>query len=247
MIRIIRSFLCMVCFVVFGLGALGLGGIIFPIMLFICRRPESRRRILSQSIHGSWRFFVWLMAGMRLISVKCNDVQQMKKLRGNIIVANHPSLIDVVILISMIPRSVCVVKKSLFHNVFVRRVIRHIYLSNDMSADEFIARGNEFLDAGYNIIIFPEGTRTVAGRNIRLHRGFAYLHLHTGKPILPIHIENTPPILGKKQKWYDMGTHTSVYTLKLKDKIAYRDADFRTVRDKAIDITNMASRAMFDA
>ncbi len=247
MIRIIRSFLCMVCFVVFGLGALGLGGIIFPIMLFICRRPESRRRILSQSIHGSWRFFVWLMAGMRLISVKCNDVQQMKKLRGNIIVANHPSLIDVVILISMIPRSVCVVKKSLFHNVFVRRVIRHIYLSNDMSADEFIARGNEFLDAGYNIIIFPEGTRTVAGRNIRLHRGFAYLHLHTGKPILPIHIENTPPILGKKQKWYDMGTHTSVYTLKLKDKIVYDRTDTQSARDTAIAITNMAAHAMFDA
>ena len=166
----------------------------------------------------------------------------MKNLRGNIIVANHPSLIDVVILISLIPKCVCVVKKSLFHNVFVKRVIRHIYLSNDMSAEEFIARGSEFLGAGYNIVVFPEGTRTVAERNVRLHRGFAYLHIKTGCPILPIHIDNTPPILGKKQKWYDIGTKTSVYTLKMKEKIVYTMDKNQTMRDAAISVTNMAAR-----
>ena len=169
----------------------------------------------------------------------------MRKLRGNIIVANHPSLIDVVILISLIPCCVCVVKKSLFHNLFIKRVIRNIYLSNDMSADEFIKRGAEFLDSGYNIIVFPEGTRTVAGRKIRLHRGFAYLHMKTRRPILPIHIENNPPILGKNQKWYDIGTKTSVYTLALKDEIVYNNPENQTTRDAAISITNMAARAMF--
>jgi 1-acyl-sn-glycerol-3-phosphate acyltransferase len=237
----------MLCFAIFGAGALGLGGIVFPIMLFIYRRPATRRRMLSQSIHWTWKFFVWLMAAMRLISVRCDDIKQMKSLKGHIIVANHPSLIDVVILISLIPRCVCVVKKSLFHNIFVKKVIRNIYLSNDMGADEFIARGSEFLDNGYNIIVFPEGTRTVAGRKIRLHRGFAYLHLKTGCPILPIHIENTPPILGKKQKWYEMGTKTSVYTLKLKEKIVYSRAETQTARDAAIVITNIAETAMFEA
>lgn len=245
MIRAVRSFLCLLCFAIFGGGALGLGGIIFPIVLLIYRNPASRRRILSQSIHVSWKFFVWLMSGMRLISVKSPDIDAMKELRGNIIVANHPSLIDVVILISLIPRSVCVVKKSLFHNIFVKKVIQHIYLSNDMSLEEFIAHGGDFLDNGYNIIVFPEGTRTVAGRKVRLHRGFAYLHMKTGRPILPIHIENTPPILGKKQKWYDIGTKTSVYTLKLQDAIYYKRSDNQTERDAAILITNIASRAMF--
>lgn len=245
MIRIIRSFLCVICFAIFGGGALGLGGIVFPIMLLFCRRPSSRRRILSQSIHGSWKFFVWLMSAMRLISVKYDDINSLKHLRRHIVIANHPSLIDVVILISLIPRSVCVVKKSLFHNIFVKRVIQHIYLSNDMDATEFITRGTEFLDAGYNIVIFPEGTRTVAGRRVRLHRGFAYLHLKTGRPILPIHIENVPPILGKKQKWYDVGTKTSVYTLKLRKKITYTMVDDQTIRDAAICITNLASNAMF--
>lgn len=244
--RFIRSFLCMLCFFIFGAGALGLGGIIFPIMLFIYRTPAARRKILSHSIHVSWRFFVWLMVMMRLISVKCDQMDKLKKLSGRIVVANHPSLIDVVILISIIPNSVCVVKKSLFHNVFIKKVIRHIYLSNDMDAKEFIARGTDFLDDGYNIIIFPEGTRTVSGRKIRLHRGFAYLHMNSGYPILPIHIDNKPPILGKTQKWYDIGTKTSIYTLTLKDEIAVRESHNGAGRDMAIHITNMASNVMFE-
>ena len=245
MIRIIRSFLCLLCFAIFGGGALGLGGIIFPILLLLYRRPETRRKILSQSIHGSWKFFVWLMCWMRLISVKCDEIRELNQISGHIIVANHPSLIDVVILISLIPKCVCVVKKSLFHNVFIKGVIRNIYLPNDISAEEFIARGSEFLDAGYNIVVFPEGTRTVNNRKVHLHRGFAYLHIKTKKPILPIHIDNTPRILGKTQKWYDVGTKTSVYTLKLKNTITYKTTENRSMRDEAILVTNIASNAMF--
>jgi 1-acyl-sn-glycerol-3-phosphate acyltransferase len=236
----------MLCFLVFGAGALGLGGIIFPIMLIIYRDWATRRQILSKSIHVSWHFFVWLMVGMRLISIKY-DKRKLKKITGRIIIANHPSLIDVVILIALIPKCVCVVKESLFHNVFVKKVIRHIYLSNNMSAEEFISRGGEFLKDGYNIVIFPEGTRTVAGRRVRLHRGFAYLHMKTGCPILPIHIENDPPILGKKQKWYDIGTRTSEYTLTVKDEICYKSPVDGKMRDVAIDITNIASHAIFEA
>lgn len=245
MIRIIRSLLCLLCFVIFGGGALGLGGIMFPITLFICRNPSKRRKILSKSIHVSWQFFVWLMSGMRLISVRCDNVIQLKNLRGYIVIANHPSLIDVVILISLIPNSVCVVKKSLFRNIFIKRVIRNIYLSNDMSADEFITQGTNLLGDGYNIIIFPEGTRTVPGRQIRLHRGFAYLHIKTGHPILPIHIENVPQILGKMQKWYDIGTQTSVYTLNLRPEIIYKVHESQSLRDAAIDVTGVAAQAIF--
>lgn len=245
MIRVIRSFLCLLCFIIFGGGALGLGGIVFPIVLLMHHNQKTRRKILSRSIHGSWKFFVWLMSMMRLISVKCDEIKRLGDISGHIIVANHPSLIDVVILISLIPNCVCVVKKSLFHNLFIKKVIRHIYLSNDMSAEEFIARAGDFLDAGYNIVVFPEGTRTIEGRKIHMHRGFAYLHIKTKKPILPIHIENTPRILGKNQKWYDIGSKTSIYTLRLKNEIMYKIPENQTIRDAAISITKLASNAMF--
>ena len=246
MIRIIRSFLCAFCFAVFGVGALGLGGIIFPILLLIYRSPAKQRAILSQCVHISWRFFVWLMSSMRLISVR-GDIKELKSVRGRIIVANHPSLIDVVILIAYIPHSVCVVKRSLFHNPFVKKVIQRIYLSNDMDVDDFVAHATEFLKSGYNIIIFPEGTRTVPGRKVHLHRGFAYLHLASTAPILPIHIENAPRILGKHQPWYDIGSRISVYTLTLKDEIIYKISPNQTRRDAAISITQLTLGAIFES
>lgn len=245
--RVIRSFLCALCFALFGIGALVLGGLIFPIILLVYRNPMRQRKILSYFVHISWRFFVWLMVVMRLISVKCSDKQRLRSLRGHIIIANHPSLIDIVILISRIPNSVCVVKKGLFHNFFIKHVIRKIYLSNDLPAEEFVNRGMEFLKAGYNIIIFPEGTRTMAGRKIKLHRGFAYLHLESKCPILPIHIENSTHILGKNQPWWDVGTKTSVYTLTLKKDIKYDVLKTSTIRNAAIKVTNIAETEIFHA
>lgn len=237
----------MLCFFLFGLGALALGGLVFPITLLIYRKKSGQQKIFSWLVHSSWRLFVWLMVAMRLISVECNDKKRLQSLRGHIVVANHPSLIDVVILISYIPNCVCVVKQSLFNNFFVKWVIRKIYLNNDMPADEFIERGTSFLKSGYNVVIFPEGTRTVAGRKIRLHRGFAYLHLHSHSPILPINIENNPKILGKNQPWYDIGTKTSLYTLTLKPDVQYQTQNTSNSRDAALDITKTISNAIFNA
>ena len=190
MIRFIRSVLCALCFCIFGLGGLLIGSAIFPIILLFYK-SEQQRKIFTNSIHISWRFFVWLLCFLRLIKINCPESKRLKSLRGTIVIANHPSLIDVVILVSKIPNSVCVVKESLFRNPFVRGVIGKTYIANTMKPDEFIKNGSDVLSKGYNIVIFPEGTRTVPGKIIRLHRGFAYLGLATGADILPIKITIT--------------------------------------------------------
>ena len=246
MIKIIRSLLCVFCFFVFGLGSLLLGGAMFPIVLLVCK-PERQRKIFANTIHITWRFFVWLMCSLLLIKVKCPAGKQLKSLRGTIVIANHPSLIDVVILVSKIPNAVCVVKESLFKNFFTRKVIEKTYLSNTMPPEEFIARGADALSKGYNIIIFPEGTRTVPNRKIRLHRGFAYLQIATGAKILPIKITNTPPILGKLQPWWDIGKKTSVYDIVPMPFICFDAEKSPNNRASAIDITEKAKDSLFQA
>ena len=246
MIRLIRSFLCCICFTLFGIGGLGLGLLVFPIILIFFRGTH-QRRILCNSIHITWRFFVWLLTFSRLISVRCDQDNLLRNLHGHIVIANHPSLIDVVIVVSKIPNSVCVVKDNLFHNFFIRHVIRRIYLSNNMSPDEFLTRGTEYLKSGHNLVIFPEGTRTRPNHSIHFHRGFAYLHLHSGAPILPIMIHNTPPILGKGQPWYDIGRQTSNYTLTPLSVIQHTPSADRSDRQIAHDITAQAKSALFPA
>lgn len=240
--KIIRSVLSGFCFTVFGLGGIIAGTLIVPIPLLLLNK-RNQRSVLSGTVHYLWRAFIWLMCALKLIDVKIQGAEKLKNTRGKIVIANHPSLIDVVILVAKIPRSICVVKGSLFQNIFVKYVIRHVYLSNSMEPETFIKQVSTILDDGYNIIIFPEGTRTIPNKPIHMHRGFAYLHLNSRHDIQPIHIENNPYILGKGHKWYSVGDKTSVYTLKVLPTI--KSAKFENNRQNAIKITQRAQKALF--
>ena len=244
--KFIRSFLSGFCFAVFGIGGIITGlGIVPLILIFFSKKKQ--RQILSGMVHYLWKIFVWGMCILKLIKINTKDNKKLNKLRGNIIIANHPSLIDVVILVSKIPRSICVVKGSLFKNFFIKSLIRRIYLSNSMSPEDFMMQATKDLNNGYNIIIFPEGTRTQKSKPIHLHRGFAYLQMHSGHDIQPIHIKNTPHILGKNSSWYDVGDKTSIYTLKVLPKIAFDGKKTDSGRKNAISITQSAKKALFSA
>lgn len=244
--KIIRSFLSGLCFSIFGIGGIITGLGIVPLVLIIFPKKQ-QRQIFSSMIHYLWKVFVWGMCIMKLIDVKIKDKDQLKQLRGNIIVANHPSLIDVVILVSKIPRSICVVKGSLFKNFFVKSLIRRVYLSNSMPPQDFMDQAIKDLNMGYNIIIFPEGTRTIKNRPLHLHRGFAYLQIYSGHDIQPIHIKNKPHILGKNSSWYDVGVKTSVYSLKILPKIVFNQKIKQNNRQQAIAITEITKKSLFQA
>ena len=244
--RFIRSFLSGFCFSIFGIGGLIAGSLIAPFPLLLCNK-HNQRRILSSTVHYLWKIFVWLMCSLKLIDVKIQNETKLKQLRGSIVVANHPSLIDVVILVSRIPHSICVVKGSLFQNFFIKFLIRHVYLSNAMQPEEFMKHAAECLNDGYNIIIFPEGTRTVKNKQVHLHRGFAYLHIYSKHDIQPIHIKNTPHILGKGSKWYDVGKKTSVYKITILPPIHFKKQKFPDLRSNAVAVTKQTKKAMFGA
>lgn len=244
--KFLRSFLSGFCFAIFGIGGILVGATLVPLLLIFCSKTK-QKKILSATIHYLWKSFVWLMCFLRLIDVKIKNEKEMKKLRGNIIIANHPSLIDVVILVSKIPNSICVVKDSLFKNFFIKSLIRRVYLSNTMTPEDFLNQATKDLDSGYNIIIFPEGTRTLTNKPIHFHRGFAYLQMFSKHKIQPIHIENKPHILGKGSKWYDVGEKTSVYTLTILPTIVFDENLDPKDRQNAISITETTKKSLFEA
>ena len=244
--RFFRSFLSGFCFAIFGIGGIITGILLVPLILIFCSK-SNQKRILSATIHYLWKGFVGLMCGLKLIDVKIKNQEEFRQLSGKIIVANHPSLIDVVILVSKIPRSICVVKGDLFKNIFITTLIRRVYLSNAMNPDDFIKCASSDLDSGYNVIVFPEGTRTQRGKPVRFHRGFAYLQMYSKHDIQPIHIQNVPHILGKGSKWWDVGDKTSVYTLKMLPEIGFDKKITNMERKNAISITETTKKSLFSA
>jgi len=60
------------------------------------------------------------------------------------------------------------------------------------------------LQAGGIVIIFPEGTRSVAGKPYKFQRGAAHIALKANTVLTPVTLRCQPPTLSKQDKWYQI-------------------------------------------
>lgn len=220
--RLWRSLLITFLFSIFGAGAIFFNYILFPaISVFV--KKENRRQKFCETIHKTWKYFTELMKKTGLIKVNFTNPEKLNNPHGKIIVANHPSFIDIVILIGFLPNTLCIAKKEIKRNLFMGNIVKSLYLINDEDNDKMLEESVEILNQGYNIIIFPTGTRTTDGEDLKLHKGAAVMALHTGADIIPIHISCDTKFLAKHQKFYDAGDKTPTYTITVNNEIKISD------------------------
>ena len=137
-----------------------------------------------------------------------------------LIVANHPSLLDVVFLMSLLPRSQCVVKSELWSSPFLGRVVRGAgYIRNDLETDQLIVACREAMAQGNNLIIFPEGTRSTPGQPLHFRRGFANIATLLETQIQMVTITCDPPTLVKGEKWWMVPARRPLFRLHFGDRI----------------------------
>lgn len=225
------------CFSIFGIGALIIFTVIFPIIALLVRNHERKERLFRITIHLSWKFFVFLMSFLGLIFVKTNYSQDIKKVRGKIIVANHPTLIDIVILISQIPHADVIVKNSLKDNFFMKGIVNKIYILNVADSGILLKNCTNSLKKGNNLIIFPEGGRTIPGKKSVISKGAAHISFLNRSDILPIKINCYPLGLLKNQKWYNISNSKMEYFLEMKDEIKVKKY-LKIEKQKAVRLLN---------
>lgn len=189
----------------------GLGGLFFYILrpAFALALPTKRRRHLAaRRVVVFWfSWFTKFIEAMGLVKVRVRNKEKLLR-PGLVIVANHPTLIDVVCLLGIIPAASTVVKSSLLKNPFTKAPIRAAgYISNDAGPDALDSFREE-LEAGSSFLIFPEGTRTPMnlppGTHPRIHRGVAALAIQTQKPLTPVRITASPRWLTKELGWWHL-------------------------------------------
>lgn len=188
-------------FLAFGVGGLLLRLLWFPLLQVCVRDPQRRRRLARRTVQCSFAAHVELMHRLAVMTYEVRGRERLDR-NGLLILANHPTLIDVVLLVSLLPNADCVVKSAVARNPFMRGPVRAAgYVANDDGAglvDDCIAA----VRAGGNLVIFPEGTRSTPGQPPRLQRGAANIAVRGRLDITPVRITCTPPTLGKGQKWY---------------------------------------------
>ena len=240
-----RSCLSGVFFTAFAIGSALLGFLLFPILLLSGTGPSVQRR-MRRVVRQTYRFFVWAarVTGLFRVEISGADRARLASLRGHVVVANHISLIDIIILIAHLGDSTAIAKSAAARNPFYSRIVKSAFLVND-DPEEVLTQAGRLLAQGVNMIVFPEGTRMPPdspGR--RLRRGAAQIALASGAPLQPLTIECDPPVLAKGQPWYDVGGRTIVYTLRLKDAISARSGSVRG-HTVAVELTAQIERSLF--
>ena len=209
-IRLPRSALALLFFIAFGVGGLVLGCVFFPpLMLFRARRA------MRALVRGGYRLFVGVghVTGLFRVVMSAEDRARLASMRGRVVVASHPSLIDVVILLARLPNATAVAKAAAGRTFFYSRVVNAAFLVND-DPRRVLEEAQDLLARGGNLVIFPEGTRTPADAPRRkLHRGAAQIALHAGTPVACVSVACDPPVLAKGQPWWDVGDRTTTFTL----------------------------------
>lgn len=213
--RILATGLCFACF---GVGGLLLGIVVFPVLGLLVRDKQRRARAAKQVIHYAFRFFIELMRRMGVLTYQVSGLSRLRP-GGQLILANHPTLIDVVFLVAFIERADCIVKGALARNPFTRGPVRAAgYVFND-SGTGLIEDCVSSVQGGNNLIIFPEGTRTAQSGPMRLHRGAARVALLGEVDIVPVRIHCAPATLMKGGKWYRVPARRAHFEIEVGEPI----------------------------
>ncbi len=147
-----------------------------------------------------WAKLLICMSGSKL---KVYGLENFPKNNGLVVVANHQSAADILILLAGLPQSFrFIIKQELFKVPIFGWYLRKAgYLSIDRdsarSAIKTLNQAKDLIKQGENILIFPEGTRSKDGKVGEFKRGSLMLAFISHAPILPITIDGSYNIMQK--------------------------------------------------
>ncbi len=182
-----------------GLGALAilcLAGLPFALLL-LCLPAHYRvplgRRLISRTLAA----YLWFLKVFCRVHIDAGALDSVRKDRPLIVIANHPSLLDAVILLASLPQATCVMKASIKDNLLFGPMARLSgYISNE-NPMQMVRQACDALAAGTHVVIFPEGTRTVVFPVNPFSQTCAMIAIRSGAPVQSLFFEFSSAYLGK--------------------------------------------------
>lgn len=235
--RKIRSAMVFISFFVFGCGAVLLNFFVFPFI-------KNNKFLCSDIIHHAWKFFIYFMMSLGLFKLK---IKKLSKIENKIIVATHPSFIDIVILIALIPRSTCFVKKELAHNPILKNLVNSIFITNEVDLDELKSKSKEMLDMGFNVIIFPSGIRHRKNEFPKIKKGASLVALNSNTNIVPIKFFTDYDFMFINQPFYEVGENRVTFEVEQMPEINVQDfiSDSEIISKKKI--TQQIKKSLYNS
>jgi 1-acyl-sn-glycerol-3-phosphate acyltransferase len=213
--RLVATGLSFVCFFA---GALCLRVVVLPLLALWPGTPLARRTRARAAISRGFWLLAQFMHRTGLLDFQIDGAEKLGR-AGQMIVANHPSLIDVVFLFACLRDTNCIVKAGFWRNPCSSGPVRSAqYIPNNGEAG-MLERAADVLRDGQTLIVFPEGTRTAPGQPPIFHRGAAAIALRGARVITPVFITVVPTTLTKAEPWYRIPPRRVKVRLRVGDDI----------------------------
>lgn len=239
--RACRSLIAGLFFVVYGFGSLLIGIVLFP-FLTIVGAAQLKRAL----VRFSWQLLIGALQLARMIRVEISseDRARLAATRGKVVVANHPTLIDIVLLTILLPDATGIAKAAAKRNFFYSLIVKGMFLVND-EPERVLTAAADLLARGVNLVVFPEGTRMpVDGQAHPLRRGAAQIALRAQVPLVPVTITCTPPILAKGQPWHVASDRIVVWRIQVGTEVV-PSVQEGSAHAAAVSLTRTLSAALF--
>lgn len=188
---------------VFGIGAVILAVFVFPFIRLFTLRRKDFGVVARAYVSHTFRVFLGFLNILHVSIRKVENEDDYRNIHSKIIIANHPSLLDFVYIMSLVPNSTCIVRGGLTKTP-LRGVIKQAYITNTTTFEDMCLECKKLTDMGCNVIIFPEGTRTPRHGKNNYKKGAARIALYCGCDVQPIFI-------GGSDK-YGLGKHDPLWS-----------------------------------
>lgn len=214
--RALRTIGVALCFIGFWGGAVLVCWLALPFMLVWPGTRSQKMHRVHRFVRGGFHLFHFTMRTMRLYHrATMSPAARPGGAAADtpvVLIANHPTLCDVTSIASLFPNVVAVARPSLANNPLLRPLVRacgFVPVGVHMLRD-----AEERLRMGFDVLIFPEGTRSPRGPALQpFHRGAFELAARAKVPLVILKLTCSPAALSKRLPIWKIADRMAVLTV----------------------------------
>ncbi len=194
-------------FLFFYSGGAVLGWVLLPLVRLVSWDRVKGRARCQRIVAQSFKFFMWwLSTFLYAVGFKTRDGQTLSGSsfdKPSVVIANHPTLLDIVLITSIIGHGTIVVHRRIYFNPLLGPLSWCCgFLWSDASAGrgaKVIQEAIQQVREGATLILFPEGSRSNPDGLLPFHRGAFRIAEQAGVPLVPLLVQARPRYLGRDQ------------------------------------------------
>jgi 1-acyl-sn-glycerol-3-phosphate acyltransferase len=254
----LRILVAGVCYVGFAIMGLVMGWLLVPLASLGAKTEMERVRRAQWTLCKCSRFWVAFMNKGGLLKLRRGALPvPIEPGHPAVVVANHPTLLDIFMIVATVPGITFVAKASWYDSPLTGRLLRAgrairgptegtTPMPGETAVlDRIVAQ----LEGGYPVMLFPEGTRSPKGGGLRKFRAGAFeAAIRANVPLVSVLVKVDPPALAKGQPWWDIPRVRAQFSVEVLDvRTPTREADgsgrdlARATRERYADALGLAS------